>query len=182
MELNYIKLIETGVVLAVFFVVRYVVTRIIDRTLKERLIQESRGISIKKVVRITLLVICIAIVFLIWGVDQSDLALFIGSVVTITGVAFFAQWSLLSNITSSIILFFNHPIKLNDQIIIMEGKDYAIEGRVINIGLFFITIQTNDAEDLTLPNNVFILKTIKKRSNNRTTTTSIDGEQVIENE
>ena len=49
---------------------------------------------------------------------------FLGSVLTVVGVAFFAQWSLLSNITSSIIIFFNHPVKLNDSIVILEGKDY----------------------------------------------------------
>ncbi|WP_422860727.1 mechanosensitive ion channel domain-containing protein [Flagellimonas sp. S174] len=177
MEVNYIKLIETVVVMAIFFAVRFVVTKIIDRTLKDRLIQESRGLSIKKVLRSTLLLICMSIIFLIWGVDQSDLAIFIGSVVTIAGVAFFAQWSLLSNITSSIILFFNHPIKLNDKIVIMEGKDYAIEGKVTNIGLFFISIQTYDMEELTLPNNVFIQKTIKKLSSTNSVQSLTENEK-----
>ncbi len=68
---------------------------------------------------------------------------------------------MLSNITSSIILFFNHPVKLNDSIVILEAKDYVIEGRVINIGLFFITLQTKESGEITLPNNIFILKSIK---------------------
>jgi small-conductance mechanosensitive channel len=109
-------------------------------------------------------VICLATISLVWGVNQEDLAVLIGSVLTVIGIAFFAQWSLLSNVTSSVIIFFNHPLKLNDSIIIMEGKDYVIEGTVTSIGLFFVTLATPDGGELSLPNNVFIQKTIKKMS------------------
>lgn len=162
MDINYYKILETGTVLVLYFIIRLVLSKIVDKTLKDRFFHKSRGKAIKKITRIVLTVICIAFIFLIWGVDQSDLALFIGSILTIVGVAFFAQWSLLSNITSSIILFFNHPVKLNDEIVIMEGKDYVFEGRIKDIGLFFTIVQTSDEEDLTLPNNIFITKTIKK--------------------
>lgn len=162
MDDNYVKIIETVSIVAIYFVVKILSFKVIDKTLKERFVQESRGLSMKKILRFILMALCASIIFLVWGVKQSDLALFVGSVVTIVGVAFFAQWSLLSNITSSIILFFNHPVKLNDNIAILEGKDYMIEGKVVNIGLFFITIQTGNGEDLTLPNNVFIQKIIKR--------------------
>jgi small-conductance mechanosensitive channel len=125
---------------------------------------KSRGELTKRVVNITFLSICFTIILLIWGVNQSELAVFVGSALTILGVALFAQWSILSNITSSIIIFFNHPIKLNDSVALLEGKDYVLEGKVVNIGLFFITLTTDNAEEITLPNNMFIQKTIKKRS------------------
>lgn len=162
MDINYIKILETSAIILAYFIVRLVLFKIVDKTLKDRLFQDSRGRLMKKIIRIVLALICTAFIFLVWGVQQSDLALFVGSVLTIAGVAFFAQWSLLSNLTSSIILFFNHPVKLNDKIMIMEGKDYILEGTVRDIGLFFVIIQTSDGEDLTLPNNIFITKTIKK--------------------
>ena len=100
---------------------------------------------------------------IIWGVKQSELAVFVGSILTIVGVAFFAQWSLLSNITSSIFLFFGHSIKIGDSITIMETKDYEIRGEILNIGLFFTKIKLIDSDDeITLPNNIFITKTIRK--------------------
>jgi small-conductance mechanosensitive channel len=34
--------------------------------------------------------------------------------------------------------------------------------RIIDIGLFFITLETPNGEELTLPNNLFIQKSIKK--------------------
>lgn len=165
MEIYYIKIIESAVIILSYVIIRKVFFRIIEKTLSERFIQESRGIIIKKVISLVLSLVCVIFVLLIWGVKQADLAVFVGSVLTIVGVAFFAQWSLLSNITSSIIIFFNHPIKLNDSIIILEGKDYGIEGKVVNIGLFFVTLETKESGEITLPNNIFILKMIKNITN-----------------
>jgi len=162
MEAYYLHIIETIVIVIIFLVSRKVLTKLIEKTRVQRLIQESRGSVIKRVLNIILTVICLATISLVWGVDQEDLAVLIGSVLTVIGIAFFAQWSLLSNITSSIIIFFNHPLKLNDSIIIMEGKDYVIEGTVTSIGLFFVTLLTRDGGELSLPNNVFIQKSIKK--------------------
>jgi small-conductance mechanosensitive channel len=165
MEIYYIKLIESAVIIISYIIIRKVSFRIIQKTLSERLIQESRGIRIHKVIHLILSLVCLIFILLIWGVNQADLAVFIGSVLTVIGVAFFAQWSLLSNITSSIIIFFNHPVKLNDSIVIMEGKDYGIEGKVVNIGLFFITLKTQESGEITLPNNIFILKIINNVTN-----------------
>jgi small-conductance mechanosensitive channel len=164
MELFYLKIFESAVIVIVYFILRKICFKIIDKTLLERLIHKSRGIIIKKVINFSFLMICITFVLLIWGVNQKDLGIFVGSVLTVVGVAFFAQWSILSNITSSIIIFFNHPVKLNDSIVILESKDYVIEGKVINIGLFFITLITNESEQITLPNNIFIQKSIKNMS------------------
>lgn len=165
MEVYYVRIIESVAVIILYMIVRKIFFKIISKTLLDRLIQESRGLIIRKIVNVVLSLICLIFFLLIWGVKQADLAVFIGSVLTVVGVAFFAQWSLLSNITAGIIMFFNHPTKLNDSIIILEGKDYGIEGRVVNIGLFFVTIETKDSGEISLPNNVFILKSIKSISN-----------------
>lgn len=172
MEVYYIKFIESSVIILLYIILRKFTHKIINKTLTEKFIQESRGMIIKKVINIFFALIFLTFILLIWGVKQSDLAVFVGSVLTVVGVAFFAQWSLLSNITSSIIIFFNHPIKLNDSIIILEGKDYGIEGKVANIGLFFVTIETKESEEITLPNNIFILKSIKNITHKKIAPTS----------
>ena len=167
MKLEYLQIIQTTVVIIAYLILQQIVFRIINKTLSNRLIQETRGVLIKNVINLILAIISLIFISLIWGVNQSDLALFAGSVLTVVGVAFFAQWSLLSNITSSIIIFFNHPVKLNDSIIILEGKDYVIEGTVSKIGLFFVTLKTTESEEITLPNNIFITKSIKNVTNQK---------------
>jgi small-conductance mechanosensitive channel len=163
MDINYLKIIESLVVVGVYILLRLGSNKLVGQTMNNRLIQKPRGRIIKKGINLTLLFICVSVIFIIWGVKQSDVAVYIGSILTVVGVAFFAQWSILSNMTSSIIIFFNHSIKLGDVIIIMEGKEYEIEGRVSDIGLFFVMLKTADNEEITLPNNIFIQKMIKKK-------------------
>lgn len=158
------QIIETIVVLVSYWILKAFAFKLINKTSDKQLLLQSRGMLIKKLINAILLTLCVLFVLIIWGVKQSDLALFLGSALTIVGVAFFAQWSLLSNVTSSIILFFNHPIRLNDSVAILEGKEYVIEGKITNIGVFFITLQTAEGEELTLPNNVFIQKIILKKN------------------
>jgi small-conductance mechanosensitive channel len=110
---------------------------------------------------INLLLTITAIVFIaaIWGVKQTDIVVFISSVMAILGIAFVAQWSLLSNITAGLILFFNHPLKIGDHIKILE-KDFIIEGIVNDITFFFIHIKTENNEKITISNTVILQKTI----------------------
>jgi small-conductance mechanosensitive channel len=110
---------------------------------------------------INLLLTIAAVVFIsaIWGVNQTDIVVFISSIVAILGIAFVAQWSLLSNITAGLILFFNHPLKIGDHIKIIE-KDFIIEGIVNDITFFFIHIKTAEKERITLSNTIVLQKTI----------------------
>lgn len=163
MEIYYTKIIESIVVITIFLAIRIVFNQLIRKTVIDKVVQKSRTQLIRRSINFILLLISLIILMVIWGVKQSELVVFIGSILTIVGVAFFAQWSLLSNITSSIIIFFGHSVKIGDAISIMETKDYEIRGEVLNIGLFFTKIkliETND--EITLPNNLFIIKTIRK--------------------
>jgi small-conductance mechanosensitive channel len=155
-----VKIIETIVVVVAYFLTRFVSSRTIEKTVENSLMHKTRGKVIKKSVNLILLLVTSAFLSLIWGVNQSELVIFIGSFLAVLGIAFFAQWSILSNITSGIIIFFSHPVKLDDTISIMD-KDYQIEGRVSDIGFFFVIIKTKEGERVIVPSNVFVQKMIK---------------------
>jgi hypothetical protein len=55
-------------------------------------------------------ILALIAVILIWGVQAKDIII-ISSITTVVGVAMFAQWSILSNITG-IILFSPFLLKL----------------------------------------------------------------------
>lgn len=163
MEIYYIKIVESIFVVSLLLAIRAIFNQLIRKTIINKVVQKSRTQLIRRAINFILLIVGLIILMVIWGVKQSELVVFIGSLLTIIGVAFFAQWSLLSNITSSIIIFFGHSVKIGDAISIMETKDYEIRGEVLNIGLFFTKIKLIDTDDvITLPNNIFIIKTIRK--------------------
>jgi len=97
----------------------------------------------------------------IWGIKASQLATYIASLFTVLGIAFVAQWSLLSNITATLILFFNHQVHIGDKIQILD-KEFQIEEEISDIGIFFTVIKVSNQEHISLPSNVFIQKMVKK--------------------
>ena len=103
------------------------------------------------------LFVCLGI---IWDVSVKGLSIYFASIFTIIGVALFANWSILSNITSSVILFFNSPFKIGSKIKIIDKED-SIEGTVMDITFFSIQIKTAEGDTISYPNNIAIQKPIK---------------------
>lgn len=157
-----LKILETAIAVVLFVLIRAVIIKLIKRTVTRSLLHKTRGKIVKKFLQIVLIAITSLFILTVWGVDQSELFMFMASVLTVIGIALFAQWSHLSNITSGIIIFFNHSVKLDDTISIID-KDYNVEGRISDIGLFFVRLKTKDGEEVSLPNNIFLQKMIKKR-------------------
>ena len=163
MNLTELKILQTVVAIVLFFIFRIIMIKMIDGTVKTSLLKKTRGKIIKKVFQIILASVIIIFMLTIWGIKQADLLVFMASVLTVIGIALIAQWSHLSNITAGIIIFFNHTVHLDDTVTIID-KDFNVEGRVSDIGLFFIIIKTKDGEEISLPNNIFMQKMIKKNN------------------
>jgi small-conductance mechanosensitive channel len=162
MNLTEIKILQTALSIILFVIIRLVIIKLIDRTVTTSFLQKTRGKIIKKVLQIVLSSITLIFILTVWGVNQSELFLFMASVLTVIGIALFAQWSHLSNITSGVIIFFNHPFKLDDTVSIID-KDFEVEGRISDIGLFFVKLKTKQGEEVLMPNNIFLQKMIKKK-------------------
>lgn len=171
MNTHHLQIIESLLIILIYVIAIVLINKLVDKTTTKKFIAHSRALIIKRAIHFTMLVMFLILLFTAWGVNQSEIVVFVGSVLTVIGVALFAQWSILSNITSSVIIFFNHSVKIDDTIKILEAKDYEIEGKIINIGLFFVTLQTSENDEITLPNNVFIQKMIKKTTSIEPTTT-----------
>lgn len=163
MEEYKFQIAETIIIIIVFLIMKLITKRIIRKVGIRFKYQTGRVKITNKIVGVLLLTILTIFLMVIWGVDQSELLLFLSTILTILGVAFFAQWSIISNITSTLIIFFNHPIKIGDYLTIMD-KDFQVEGKLSDIGIFFIIIKTKDDKKITIPSNVFIQKMIRKEA------------------
>jgi len=160
MELIQIQWIETIAVILLVIVIKFIVAKVINRLATSFHFHKPRVLIIRKINNTLFGFILIVLLLLIWGVEQKDLLLFISSILTILGIAFFAQWSLLSNVTAALILFVNHPAKIGNRIKILD-KDFPTEGVIDDIGVFFITIKTDSKEKVTLPTSLLLQKMVK---------------------
>lgn len=160
MQAHEIKILETALVLGSFLIARLALARFFLRVHSIFPAQKNRIEGFRKILNLIIGAVSTVLIFIVWGVDQKELLLFISSFLTVLGIAFFAQWSLLSNITSSLILFVNHPAKVGDTILILD-KDFPSEGIIREIGVFFIHIETTPGETITVPTSLFLQKMVK---------------------
>ncbi|MBK9593591.1 MAG: mechanosensitive ion channel [Crocinitomicaceae bacterium] len=163
-ELYKLQILETAIVLGVLLLVNFVIRKSSYRiSQKFHLGIERRRIT-TKIVNLLLLLIGTISIMGIWGLDQKELFVFLTSTLTVLGIGFFASWSILSNITSGLLLYFNHPLHIGDHVKIMD-KEYPVEGILKDITMFFMHIETIDGEMVTIPNSVVTQKTISIKSN-----------------
>ena len=154
-----VQLLETFAILALYIIAFLVTKTIINNALKNTQLQRARRKMIIKAVQLFSTITALILLAGVWGLEQHEIAVFASTILTALGIGFFAQWSLLSNITSSIILFFNHPLKLGDTIKVLD-KDFTVEGEVTELTYFFVHIKTSNKEIITIPNSLILQKSI----------------------
>lgn len=155
----FVEIISTGVVILIGLILRFGSTKLVRRYARTSEILEHRTNLIIKYISVFLTILFFTALFIIWGVETKALFMTISSVLTVIGVALFAQWSILSNITSGIILLFSFPFKIGD-IIKIHDKDFPIEAEIEDIRAFHTYLKTSDGEMITYPNTLLLQKGI----------------------
>lgn len=156
---NHHKLELVISLLIVFFYVisRQLVKRLIIRHASKHEADKSRILYITKVTNMAITIVFGALLGFVWEVSLSGLSFYFASIFTVVGVGLFATWSLLSNITASVILFFFFPFKVGSSIKIQDGAN-SIEGVILDISMFYIEIETPEGNVVAYPNNMAIQK------------------------
>lgn len=157
MNEHKIQIAETFAILIVYVIAYFLITKVINNALKNAQLQRARRKMIIKAVHLFASITVVILLAGVWGLKQNEIAVFASTILTALGIAFFAQWSILSNITSSVILFFNHPLKLGDTIKVLD-KDYPFEGEVTELTYFFIYLKSKSGETITIPNSLVLQK------------------------
>lgn len=159
------KSTSTGISFLFYFLILSIIKFGVTKFGKKQKYLEIRVIYVKKFFVFFLFSILFVVVTFIWGIDIRGVLIFASSFFALIGVALFASWSVLSNITAGIIIFFSFPYKIGDEIKIIDG-DNSIEGEIIDMTLFHIQIKEINENTTTCPNNLAIQKAISKLHQN----------------
>ncbi|TBR44245.1 mechanosensitive ion channel family protein [Marinomonas agarivorans] len=160
--LSWFNTYQSGVLWSVFLLLVYfLVTRkifpLIDRNVEKSGFKDSTLRKAYHVVRLLSGTVTLVALLIVWGVDISGLLLLSTSLLTLTGVALFANWSLLSNITAYFVLLFHTAYKRGNFIRILEIEE-VVEGYIADIGIFNVKLITEDREQILYPNNLFLAR------------------------
>jgi MscS family membrane protein len=143
-----------------YFIVRVVILRMVKSHARKNEIELSRELYIKKLSNYLIFILFFVLIAGLWEISFKGLSLGFASAFTVIGVALFAHWSILSNLTSSIILYFFFPYKIGGKISIIEGNT-TINGTILDITLFYIKVRTDEKKEVSIPNNLAFQKIIE---------------------
>ncbi|WP_017937633.1 mechanosensitive ion channel family protein [Zestomonas thermotolerans] len=99
------------------------------------------------------------------GVSAEVLWTALTGFAAVAAVAFFAIWSVLSNLFCSVLIFALGPFRLGDVVEVVDSGDKpGVKGRVVGINPFYTTLSDVDNQGalLQVPNSLFFQKAVRR--------------------
>ena len=153
------NVVWSGLVLLIYLAMsRKLLPKLETNIVKSKLKSNSaiKGLFAARVIVAT---VSLALLLLAWGIDFSGLLVLSTSIITVTGVALFASWSLISNITAYFILLTNVAYRRGNYVRILDGDNF-IEGVIADVGSFSTRWLTAERETLMYPNNLILTRPV----------------------
>ena len=113
---------------------------------------------VKWIIRVVAIVLILSVLGFkldgIWGVMSTVLAMI--------AIGFVAVWSVLSNVSCTVIMLIARPFHIGDEI---EIAGEPISGRVVDLNFVYTTLKDAEGRLVQIPNNLFFQKVVKRRVN-----------------
>ena len=143
---------------------RLLINRLGQRSLPRELQNGARRISAILIYGTALLLVLQRL-----GVSAGVLWAAFTGFAAVAAVAFFAVWSVLSNIFCTVLIFTFRPFRLNEHIELIEhGDQTGLKGKVVDINLIYTTLEEEGARDgrsggmLQIPNSLFFQRALRR--------------------
>ena len=133
----------------------------LERIGKSKDVHWTRVKYLTKTSRFALSVAFIITLCIVLGLGYTEVSFFFSSVFAVIGVALFAQWSILSNITASVVIFFGFPYRVGDRIKVTDA-DFDLSGTVEEISLFNLQLRSAAGNLVTIPNSTLLQRSVIK--------------------
>ncbi|WP_299127802.1 mechanosensitive ion channel domain-containing protein [uncultured Winogradskyella sp.] len=153
------EIINTIILLIVLLIIRSTIVFTVRKIGKKSGTTEARANLIGRYATVTLILIALLLEAFILGFRTQEITLVFSSVFAVIGIALFAIWSILSNVTSGVIMFFSFPYKVGDKIKIHD-KDYPLEVIIEDIRAFQLILREDNGDLVTYPNNLILQKAV----------------------
>ncbi|MDM7861733.1 mechanosensitive ion channel [Alteromonas sp. ASW11-36] len=151
------NLIWSGVLLLGYVILTRLALPHVERKVIHSKLKSEAAAKASYMTRLIIGILTLATVLIVWGIDFSGLLLISTSLLTLTGVALFASWSLLSNVTSYFVLLFQPSFRRGNFIRIIDGDNY-IQGYIADVNLFSAKLITESREEIVYPNNLLLTR------------------------
>lgn len=154
-----VQLIISVSVIILYFIISRRIMPLLYQVIAHSRLKAEMNKRAAVVIHILLVLLLIVVLSVVWGVDIRGLLVLASSMIAVVGVALFAAWSLLSNITAFFILLGQKAFAEGMEVRVIDGGNY-LEGRIVEINLFSTVLRTKDNEQVVYPNNLLISRPV----------------------
>ncbi|KQC33556.1 mechanosensitive ion channel protein MscS [Nonlabens sp. YIK11] len=155
--LNQPEVIPTLIILIIAFLIHRSIIWSAGKLSKKVERSKLRKQYLNRYVGYVIWTMAVIAVILVWSLKRDGFLVALGSTFAVVGVALFANWSILSNVTASFILYFTFPYKIGDRVRIHD-KDLPVTAVIEDIKGFYTILRTAEGELITYPNNLLLQK------------------------
>ncbi len=154
-----LNIVLSLIIVVVYFIFRRIVNPKIEEYIERDHLKNETLKSALFSISLFSWAITLAFLLFIWGFNFKVLLALSTGLLAVTGVALFASWSILSNVTAFFILLVHKSYKRGNFIRIIDLDNY-IEGYISEISLFNTKLISVDREIIVFPNNLLFAKPI----------------------
>jgi small-conductance mechanosensitive channel len=176
--------LQASLIVLLTLLVRWLIHRAINKIGQDKDLPPELTLGTRRLV--TIVLFCAAVLWILEraGVSGTVIWTAFTGFAAVATVAFFAAWSVLSNIFCAVLIYTTRPFGLNDKVELLDGKEKeGIGGKVLDITLIYTTLQEDPPEDapegaepsfLRVPNSLFFQRAVRLRTRRRVTGSVLD--------
>lgn len=154
-----VQLIISAIVLFVYGVLSRRIAPFLYKTIAASVLKEEMNRRALVVFHILMGLLLVVVLSIVWGVDIKGLLVLASSMIAVVGVALFAAWSLISNVTAFFIMLGQRIFAPGNEVKILDGANF-VEGRILEINLFSTVLVTKNNEHVVYPNNLIVSRPV----------------------
>lgn len=163
-----LMVLEIAIIVGLSLLLKRIVSKLFNRLVERHGVPIDIAVPVKTIGGWIIIGTALLIILERLGVSGRVLWTAITGFTAVAAVAFFAAWSVLSNVFCAFLIFTTRPFHVGDELEILDASDkVGIHGRVVAIHLIYTVLQEVGREDgrytlIQVPNSAFFQKTIRR--------------------
>jgi small-conductance mechanosensitive channel len=162
--------LQAALIILLTMLLRSLLHRLINRLGEEKHLPLELVVGSRRLVSFVLFGSALLLILDRVGVSGTVIWTAFTGFAAVAAVAFFAAWSVLSNIFCAVLIYTTRPFGLHDHIELIESGDkLGIGGEVMDINLIYTTLREDAAPGresvfLKVPNSLFFQRAVRLRA------------------
>lgn len=121
---------------------------------------EQEVLPIRRSIKWVITIAALVFVLGAFGLNVGGMWGILSTVLAMVAIGFVAVWSVLSNTLCTLIIMVFRPFAVGDEI---EFPKEDVKGRVIDLNIFYTTLDAGEGILMQVPNNLFFQKVLRRK-------------------